>query len=1140
MRLLTTFALLSTSLYAQLAITTTDPAATAGGTLNLAASGGTAPYTWSLSSGSVGSINSSTGQYTAPATVTVNHQAAGCQVFPSASIFSTKISNLPVHASSATWVGAITPSTQRLVLAPNYGLNIVDNSTPLFDVVNLYTPTANGQYPIAEFPWLKRQGGYYSHPQSGLDRHIANVNKETCEFTEMYNTYPAGTTTECPTCTSQSAARYDGKLFKFQVGAGVDAAGLPLQPVTLKLSDFNDGVIKHPMRFTLPNNVIQPQHIWPATAHALAGGGSIPYGAWLRLKSSYDISGFSPKAQIVLQAWKDYGLFMADGGLTLEVTTDGDISQDKDVFAAIGEISGSGPQIASHFEFVDASSLMVSSSTAEVKHDNAYETPVDFAHACVTDAAMVTACKYVALQGVTVGTTYTAMTFQAGAAPVQLDSWVHGSANQTVSWDMDPDVGTLTSGGLYTPPASVGSPITTMFTGTTAADANAKVRIYVVVWPAGVIRVDSGRTTDYVGSEGTWFKEHGFDGGQGSRTNEATNWTGIPADATLYHTMRYIYSNDLAYRWWLSPGNYKITLKWGIWANQNGYTYKWQNGTIPERNWLMAVDTNGTVVKRRYDVGRGQGTFNTDHDVTVPCWVQEGDNGLCYLAIRQIADKQTSSVLDKGFCWAGDSDGGVSQAISAATNASPIVLTIPGGHGFLTGKYAFVSGVGGNTAANGFFRVSAYTATSITLEGTTGNGTYTSGGTAQEMPYGGNPADDPAACAPGINAIRLEADTDGPRVEVDGDTTDITFSRTRQFNCVGWFVASTCTWQVLSGPGSIDANGLYTAPSTPPSSGPETVTIRAISTVDTGLSDDLAFDFVFGEIVVARSLANIYRGQTAQFSATIHGVPYTAATWSRSGTQGSINSSTGLYSAPSSVSPNETITITATSTHVGSETGTNTLDIAQLSPVIYLNAAAYNYTNNTFTDGGGFQWWNDESGVSDAPPSNLPFGLTWSPTGTENADIAFTTTVTHGPGCDANDAAQRKQVYLSIRGDFYSRGPNLQYNFSVPNGLYNVRLKFLAPNSNTTQYVQDIHVQGVQVANDFNVVTTAGGANYCTDLEAAALVTNGTLNVTLTPVGASGVTQVLISGIVVTDQGPLTGQVVLSGGVAVGGGVVVQ
>lgn len=1116
--------------WGQLTITTTDPKAVAGGTLNLAASGGTAPYTWSLSSGSVGSINSSTGEYTAPATVTVNHQAAGCMVYPSASIFSTKISNLPVHSSSATWL-AVLNSASRITLAPNYGLNIVDNSTPTYSLNTLYTPTADGTYPIADFPKLKRQGGYYSHPQSGLDRHIANVNKDTCEFTEMYNTFPEGIVGL--TYNTVSAARYDGDLFKFQVGAGVDAAGLPLQPVTLKLSDFNDGVIKHPMRITLTNSQIDNTFIWPATANAIIPSGIIPYGAWFRLKSSFNIAGYSTKAQVVLQAWKDYGFLVADGtSVPYEVTTDGDISQDKDVFAAIDEIKTTGPQI-SDFEFVDQSSLMVSASTAEVKHDNPYETPVNFAHACVTDAAMTTACKYIALQGVTVGTTYTAMTFQAGAAAVQLDSWVHGSANQSVTWTMSPSVGTLTSGGEYTPPASVASPTVTMFEATAAADSNAKVRIYVVVWPAGVIRVDSARTTDYVGSEGTWFKEHGFDGGQGARTNEATNWTGIPADATLYHTMRYIYSNDLAYRWWLSPGNYKITLKWGIWSSTSSTHYTWQNGVIPANNWLMGVDTNGTIVKRRYDVGLAQGTFNTDHDLEIPCWVQAGNNGLCHLVIRQIADRQTSDPATKGFCWAGDPDWGTARAVSGATNASPIILTLPSGHGLAVGDYAYVTGVGGNTAANGFWRISAAGSTTVTLEGTTGNGTYTSGGTAYETPYGGDPSDDSAACAPGINAIRLEADAGGARIQIDGDTSDITISKTRQLGCVGWFIESTCTWQIISGPGSIDANGLYTAPSTPPVGGNQTVTIRATHSVNTSLTADLSFDFTFGTIVVTGSVASVFRGQTAQFSAAINGVAYTAVTWSRSGSQGSINSS-GLYSAPGSISPDDTIVITATSTDDGSESGTANLGIAQLRPTIYMNAGSYPYTNNRFTDGGGIVWINDEVGISEVAPPDLP--VTHYRTSTENGTSDFSTTVTHGPGCDANDATNRKQVYLSYRYDYVAETAQWGWVFTVPNGSYRVRVKFLTPAANN--YTQDIRVQNVIWQDDLNTLALTGGVFYCADLETTALVTDGTLTLTFAPVAGGGGT--VASGVVVEDLGPIAGQVKTTGGVFITGGARLQ
>jgi hypothetical protein len=71
-----------------------------------------------------------------------------------------------------------------------------------------------------------------------------------------------------------------------------------------------------------------------------------------------------------------------------------------------------------------------------------------------------------------------------------------------------------------------------------------------------------------------------------------------------------------------------------------------------------------------------------------------------------------------------------SGAISGATNASPIVLTLSLGHGLVDGDLIGVAGVGGNTALNGqIWQCAATTATTTALFGSTGNGAYTAGGT---------------------------------------------------------------------------------------------------------------------------------------------------------------------------------------------------------------------------------------------------------------------------------------------------------------------------------------------------------------------------------------------------------------------------
>lgn len=65
--------------------------------------------------------------------------------------------------------------------------------------------------------------------------------------------------------------------------------------------------------------------------------------------------------------------------------------------------------------------------------------------------------------------------------------------------------------------------------------------------------------------------------------------------------------------------------------------------------------------------------------------------------------------------------------ITGATNASPIVIT-SSSHGLSTGAVVTVAGVGVNTAANGTFVVTKIDSNTFSLNGSTGNGVYTSGG----------------------------------------------------------------------------------------------------------------------------------------------------------------------------------------------------------------------------------------------------------------------------------------------------------------------------------------------------------------------------------------------------------------------------
>lgn len=71
--------------------------------------------------------------------------------------------------------------------------------------------------------------------------------------------------------------------------------------------------------------------------------------------------------------------------------------------------------------------------------------------------------------------------------------------------------------------------------------------------------------------------------------------------------------------------------------------------------------------------------------------------------------------------------------ITGATNATPIVITA-NGHGLSTGENVFITGVVGNTAANGSFVVTKLSDNTFSLDDSVGNGARTSGGVCYILP----------------------------------------------------------------------------------------------------------------------------------------------------------------------------------------------------------------------------------------------------------------------------------------------------------------------------------------------------------------------------------------------------------------------
>jgi hypothetical protein len=115
--------------------------------------------------------------------------------------------------------------------------------------------------------------------------------------------------------------------------------------------------------------------------------------------------------------------------------------------------------------------------------------------------------------------------------------------------------------------------------------------------------------------------------------------------------------------------------------------------------------------------------------------------------------------------------------------------------------------------------------------------------------------------------------------------------------------------------GSITSAGLYTAPSTPPD--PPFVTVTATSSADSSKSGSASVTVTENVgISISPTTANVGEGQMQQFTASVTGTANTGVTWSVSGTGCSGSgcgtvTSTGVYTAPSSIPTSVVVTATS-------------------------------------------------------------------------------------------------------------------------------------------------------------------------------------------------------------------------------------
>ena len=159
------------------------------------------------------------------------------------------------------------------------------------------------------------------------------------------------------------------------------------------------------------------------------------------------------------------------------------------------------------------------------------------------------------------------------------------------------------------------------------------------------------------------------------------------------------------------------------------------------------------------------------------------------------------------------SSSGATGNITGATFAAPIVITSPA-HGLTTGDIVLVSGVGGNTSANGQWSATVVDADDFSLDGSSGNDTYTGSGTwlagISTITY----TNVPVPTDPKVVRRQILRNTDGEAsvYYVDIDTTNLT-STTFTSTQTDTFLEAGIAVSILDSTGLPLANLNYTAPS---------------------------------------------------------------------------------------------------------------------------------------------------------------------------------------------------------------------------------------------------------------------------------------------------------------------------------------
>lgn len=626
---------------------------------------------------------------TATATATFalagNNTLQGCQLFPTNSAFHINVSSLPVDSSPAAPIASSYQSDSLHVLFGASAVNNLPNGIPLLVVpsaqpdVTVNTTSGDNSYfssgPIPAYAPIESTSNEES---VGADNHVLVVQAgTTCQLYEMYQGVPPSVSGAANGAWNDNGNAHWSNLGATGTGAfqmppedtgTTDAAGLPVAPLVVNADEVigtgtptaPNGAVQHPIRFTLGATL--NAHVWPATAQAGSGsctGGyedqnktilqgtgaptsctgpqSGPMGEIYRLKASVAnpaCAATSPQAAIIIQGLRNYGMILADNGMSGGLIGTPDSRWNDNDLACLKSLT------LSEFEPVNVSSLVADTIPVTQGSTN-YNVPATY-RTTVTVPSLTSINVTPATDSMLAGAT------QQYAAQCNYSDGSNTNCTTSVGWSSsNTAAATISIGGLASGVAAGSTTITATFgpiTGTGALSVTSPPLTSITVTPATASIVAKSSTQQYAA-------QCNYSNGTTSNCTTAVTWSSSNLAAAT------ISGSGLATG--IAAGNSTITATFG------GIT---GTGTLTVTNVSLS---SITVTPATASIVAGTGT----QQYAAQCNYSSGTTSNCTGTVIWSSSNTAAATI---------SSGGLATAISAGSTTITATLGSITGSGVLT------------------------------------------------------------------------------------------------------------------------------------------------------------------------------------------------------------------------------------------------------------------------------------------------------------------------------------------------------------------------------------------------------------------------------------------------------------------------